>query len=157
MWDWCLYGHWLNQNWDHYLYVYQGGTNIVLSSSNVFLRVNFSTYNSQVSLWTWAKTLCQGDFFSFYFIQNIVSNTEMERTSEKSEMVTYKDTTQVARNMWVLFIWSKPLGRMGHNMLKWLLIYLLDMLALCLHKAELLNPKPMPQSNPPSWGEHCNC
>ena len=45
-----------------------------------------------------------------------------KRTSEKSEMVTCEDTTEVARNMWVWSIWSKPLGRMGHNMLKRLVI-----------------------------------
>ena len=115
------------------LFICLSGTNIVLSNSNVFPRVNLSTYNSQASL----RTLCQGDFFSFYFIQNIVSNTEMEITSEKSDMVTYKDTTQVARNMWVLFIWSKPLGKMGHIMLKWLVIYLLNKLALYSYKGDL--------------------
>ena len=51
-------------------------------------------------------------------------------------MVTCKDTTQVARNMWVWFILSKPLGRMEHNMSKWLVIYLLNKLALCLFKGE---------------------
>ena len=32
-------------------------------------------------------------------ISNIVTNTLLQRTQEKSEMVTDKDTTQVARNM----------------------------------------------------------
>ena len=52
-------------------------------------------------------------------------------------MVTYKDTTQVARNMWVSFIWTKPLGRMGSSKLKWLMIYLLIEISLCLCKGEL--------------------
>ena len=29
-------------------------------------------------------------------------------TSEKSEMVTCEDTTEVARNMWIWSIWSTP-------------------------------------------------
>ena len=45
-----------------------------------------------------------------------------EEDSEKSEMVTCKDNTKFARNISVWFIWSKSLGRMGHNMLKWLVI-----------------------------------
>ena len=31
----------------------------------------------------------------------------------------------------------KPLGRMGHNMLKWLVTYLFNKLALCFDKGEL--------------------
>ena len=54
-----------------------------------------------------------------------------KRTSEKNEMVIYNDSTQLDRNMWVSFSWIKPLGRMGHNVLKWLVIYLLNKLALC--------------------------
>ena len=38
--------------------------------------------------------------------------------------------------MSVWFIWSKPLGRMGHDMLKWLVNYLSNKLALCLYKGE---------------------
>ena len=34
-------------------------------------------------------------------------------------------------------IWSKTLGRMGHNMLKWLVIYILNKLALYLYEGEL--------------------
>ena len=60
-----------------------------------------------------------------------------KRTSKKSEMVTYKDSTQVAKNIWVSFIYSKPLGKMGYNMLKWPLIYKWNKLTLCLYKAEL--------------------
>ena len=37
------------------------------------------------------------------------------RTSKKSEMVTYKDTTQVARNMLVSLIWIKPWHKIWHN------------------------------------------
>ena len=54
-----------------------------------------------------------------------------KRTSEKSEMVTCEDNTELARNMWIWSIWSTPLGRMGHYMLKWLEIYRLNKLALC--------------------------
>ena len=43
--------------------------------------------------------------------------------------------TEVARNMWLWFIWRKPLGRIGHNILKWLVIQLLNKLALCLYKS----------------------
>ena len=32
--------------------------------------------------------------------------------------------------MWVPFIWFKPLGRMWNNILKWLVIFLLNNLAL---------------------------
>ena len=56
-----------------------------------------------------------------------------KRTSEKSEKVTCEDSTQVARKMSVWFIWSKPLGRMWHNMLKWLVVYTLNKVALCLY------------------------
>ena len=52
-------------------------------------------------------------------------------------MVTCEDTTEVTRKMWVWFIWSIQLGRMGHNMLKWLVLYLFNKLALCLYKGEL--------------------
>ena len=52
-------------------------------------------------------------------------------------MVTYEDITQVARNMWVWSIWSKPLGRMGDDMLKWLVIDILKKLALYLYEGEL--------------------
>ena len=52
-------------------------------------------------------------------------------------MVTYEDITQVARNMWVWSIWSKPLGRMGDDMLKWLVIDILKNLALYLYEEEL--------------------
>ena len=45
--------------------------------------------------------------------------------------------TEVARNMWLWFIWRKPLGRIGHNILKWLVIQLLNKLALCLYKSEI--------------------
>ena len=48
-------------------------------------------------------------------------------------MVSCEDTNEVTRKMWVWFIWSKQLGRMGHNMLKWLVIEL----ASCLYKSEL--------------------
>merc|ERR1712114_64944 len=41
-----------------------------------------------------------------------VRRQHKKRTSEKSEMVTYEDITQVARNMWVRSILSKPLGPM---------------------------------------------
>ena len=44
---------------------------------------------------------------------------------------------EVARNMWLWFICRKPLGRIGHNMLKWLVIQLLNKLALCLYKSEI--------------------
>ena len=60
-----------------------------------------------------------------------------KRTSEKSEMVTCEDNTEVARNMWIWSIWSTPLGRMGHSMLKWLVIYILNKLALYLYEGEL--------------------
>ena len=33
---------------------------------------------------------------------------------------------EVARNIWLWFICRKPLGRIGHNMLKWLVIQLLN-------------------------------
>ena len=52
-------------------------------------------------------------------------------------MVTCEETTEVARNMWIWYIWSKPLGRMGHDMLKWLVIYILNKLALYLYEGEL--------------------
>jgi len=52
-------------------------------------------------------------------------------------MVTCEDTTEVARNMWIWSIWSTPLGRMGHSMLKWLVIYILNKLALYLYEGEL--------------------
>ena len=45
--------------------------------------------------------------------------------------------TEVARNLWLWFICRKPLGRIGHNMLKWLVIQLLNKLALYLYKSEL--------------------
>ena len=45
-------------------------------------------------------------------------------------MVTCEDNTEVARNMWIWSIWSTPLGRMGYNMLKLLVIYILNKLAL---------------------------
>ena len=45
--------------------------------------------------------------------------------------------TEVARNLWLWFICRKPLGRIGHNMLKWLVIQILNKLALCLYKNEL--------------------
>jgi len=38
----------------------------------------------------------------------------------------------VARIMWVSFIWIKPVGRIGHSMLNWLVIYLLNKLAWIL-------------------------
>ena len=60
-----------------------------------------------------------------------VRRQHRKRTSEKNEMVIYNDSTQVDRNMWVSFSWIKPLDRTGHNMLKWLVIYLLNKLALC--------------------------
>ena len=60
-----------------------------------------------------------------------------KRTSEKSKRVTCEDTTEVARNMWIWSIWSTPLGRMGHSMLKWLVIYILNKLALYLYEGEL--------------------
>ena len=34
--------------------------------------------------------------------------------------------------MWVSFIWIKPVGRIGHSMLNWLVIYLLNKLAWIL-------------------------
>ena len=46
-------------------------------------------------------------------------------TSEASEILTYKGTTQVVRNRWVSFIHTRSLGRMVH-MLKRLVIYLLS-------------------------------
>ena len=52
-------------------------------------------------------------------------------------MVTYKDTTQVASYMLVSLIWIKTWGRMWHNMLEWLVIYLLNELALYLCKGGL--------------------
>ena len=55
----------------------------------------------------------------------------------KSEMVTCEDTTQVVRNMLVWFVWIKISGRMWHNMLKWLVIYLLNKLASCSYKGKL--------------------
>ena len=66
-----------------------------------------------------------------------VRRQHKKRTSEKSEMVTYEDITQVARNMSVWSIWSKPLGRMGDDMLKWLVIDILKKLALYLYEGEL--------------------
>ena len=54
-----------------------------------------------------------------------VRRQHKKRNSEKRELVTYKDISQVARKMWLSFIWIKPLVRMGHNMLKWLVIHLL--------------------------------
>ena len=51
--------------------------------------------------------------------------------------MTYKDTTQVAQNMWVSFIWIKPIGKVRPNMLKLLVIYLLNKLALCSSKGQL--------------------
>ena len=39
----------------------------------------------------------------------------------------------MARNMWVSFIWTKPTGTIGHNVLKWLL----NKVALCSCKGEL--------------------
>ena len=70
--------------------------------------------------------------------QNSVSKkATWEEAPEKSEIVTCEDTTQVATNMQVWFIWSKPLGRMVHNMLKWLVIYILNKLALYLYEGEL--------------------
>ena len=62
-----------------------------------------------------------------------VQRQHEKKASEKSEMVTCKDNTKVARKMSVWFISSKPLGRMGHNMLKWPVIYLLNKLALSLY------------------------
>ena len=38
----------------------------------------------------------------------------------------------MARIMWVSFIWIKPVGRIGHSMLNWLVIYLLNKLAWIL-------------------------
>ena len=57
-----------------------------------------------------------------------------KRTPEKSEMVTYKDTTQVARNRWVSVILIKPLDRLGYTMLKWLKIFYTPNLMLKLFK-----------------------
>ena len=58
------------------------------------------------------------------------------RTSEEREILTYKGTTPVVRNMWVSFIYSRSLGMMGH-MFKWLVMYVLNWLALCICKGEL--------------------
>ena len=66
----------------------------------------------------------------------LVRGQHRRRTSKKNEMVTYQDTTQVARNMWVSFIWIKPLGRIGRTVLKSLVIFLLNKLALCFCKCE---------------------
>ena len=43
-----------------------------------------------------------------------------KRTSEKSKMVTCEDITEVARNIWISLFWSRPFGRIGNNMMKWL-------------------------------------
>ena len=43
----------------------------------------------------------------------------------------------MVRSMWVSFIYTRSLGRMGNNMFKWLMIYLLNYMALCLCKCEL--------------------
>ena len=59
-----------------------------------------------------------------------VRRQHRRRTSEKSEMVTYKDNIQVARNMWFSIIWIQPLGRMQNDMLKLIITYLLNNLAL---------------------------
>ena len=61
-----------------------------------------------------------------------------KRTSKKSEMVTCRDTTQVARNMWVPLIWIKPWSRMWHTMLEWLVIYPLIKGALYLFNGWLI-------------------
>ena len=37
-----------------------------------------------------------------------IKRQHRKSTSEKSGIVTYKDTTQVARNIWVSFIWKRP-------------------------------------------------
>ena len=55
-------------------------------------------------------------------------------TSEKSEMGTYKDTTQVARYMWLSLILIKLWGSMWHNMLERLVIYILVKLALHIYE-----------------------
>ena len=52
-----------------------------------------------------------------------VRRQHRKRTSEESEIVTYKDTTQWLRNMWVSFIYTISLGWRGHHIWKWLMIY----------------------------------
>ena len=66
-----------------------------------------------------------------------VRRQHKKRTSKKSDMVTYKNTTQVTRNRSVPFFLIWQLGRMGHNMSKWLVIFLLNNLAMYFWKGEL--------------------
>ena len=58
----------------------------------------------------------------------------VRKNSVKSKMLTHKVTSQVAKNMWMS---NLHFSRMVHNMLKWLVIFILNKLAFYLYEGEL--------------------